>query len=644
MWEDYSVKPVKLQDYLNTLTKEALVEIVAHLAAGQQQTKQVERNAKKSVYIEWFEASVRNPIWLKAAWDQLEDIERAAITAAVNDPAWPNVLDCHAFLNVHHRLPERTKPVSGSYSRHTTTALCALFLTDAFVVPDEIAEALRPSLPQRKDFTIRVLKAPPPFEKRLQGSDIDFELGRAKPAEVEIRTVLTEAHAMHDILTTLRHIEAGKVTVVTSTKLPGQPGLKSLGAALALGEYPGTAGATELRVGTAIRIPAMVMIAQATRWAVVAPLTGKLHLTQTGMAFLAEPSAQALREGFAHWGLYDGFDEVLRLGLHGAATASAYYGTELMIRRASVCGALTRVNEGAWIDVETFFRLVLASGHNFEVETGARSAFWVGAYGSYFNQPLGSTDSEVYWRVVKCQYMLAMLFETLAAFGVVDIAYATLTRGIFYRGYNVPAGIGPTVSRYDGLRYIRLTKLGAYLLNMTDSYALPVASGPALRVLPNQQIIVTHRMAGTTTGHPVLLKFCERTSDDVYQLDRTKLIKTISTGDMGALDIAEFLRRESDAALPNTVTDLLAEVSRRGTQIEVAGEAILYRVKDETLALELASDKPLMRLGVGRIGDRLVVPRDGVSAFRKRMRDLGYGVVGDDKKPRARRALTRSRW
>jgi hypothetical protein len=225
--------------------------------------------------------------------------------------------------------------------------------------------------------------------------------------------------------------------------------------------------------------------------------------------------------------------------------------------------------------------------------------------------------------------MLVVLFEYLAGFGAIDVAYLPPRPSVFYLGWNAIRGqFGAPFSHVEGLKYVRLTPLGAYLLGLTPEYAgAPAPQGPPLRVLPNQQIVLTTRLPGAHEGHPVLSKFCGKISDDVYQLAPERLLKTIESDEMSAAQIAAYLERESGTALPQTVHVLLKDVEKKSGLIEAHGDALVFRVRDNMLAMQLEHDRTLHKLGCRRAGaDWIVVPRAKASAFRKRVRELGFGV------------------
>ncbi|MEO6060391.1 MAG: hypothetical protein ABIQ99_00460 [Thermoflexales bacterium] len=605
---------VSLTRHLDSLAKAALERLGAFVPGAQ-----IPRSAPRDVMATRLGQAILEPSALRQFWADLSDLERAAASAAIHDPLTPSILDCGAFLSKHGRLPRRDSRGMSTYFEAATATRAALLFTEEYAVPIELARALLPLAPPPYGPVAQVFDHPPKIETHISDAGTRYDN--------VLTEVHTEAHAFHDVLATLRMIEAGRLKVNPNTRSPAQATLKALNGALSLPEYPGTEGALTLRADDAIRTYSLITLAIAAGWAAAGGDGGELRLTERGAAFVRQPDADMLRTGFLAWRDYPGFDEMLRIsGLRGAENAMAVYGTRPSIRRSAVLNTLAQAPAGKWFDVEGFFRATRISGNTFEVEIDYISHLWTGDYGGA-NSRMKDMDGETYWRVVKCQLSLAILFGPLASFGVIDIAYLPPRRGLFYPGLFPPGGLGRVISQHDVLRFIRLTALGEYLLGRSARYAAPVSSGPALRILPNRQIVLGTRLAGTRAGHPVLSKFCDKVSDDVYAFAPAKLIKTIEEGDMSTAEIAAYLERESRAALPQTVRVMLDDVARRSAQVEEAGEASLFRVPDSALALLLEHDGTLRKMGCRRAVDWLVVPAGKTSAFRRRLRDLGYGVA-----------------
>jgi len=614
---------VHLADHLDTLTREHLMSLRQRLPGFDASHPPM----NKVDLIADLTAALLDPRRLREIWNAFDDTLQDTVRMTLEDPATPGMLDTRIYMILHGIPPQRLIAVPGKRSNTVVNVASplALFFDADFRIPVDFANALRRMLgistapDAARKLSVPTMPEPPKIEKYHNHSGFERELN--------VTRVETEPHAFHDLLATLRIIEAGKIKVNARSLMPAQAALKTLNSALSLREYEGTEAADDLRIASSIRTFGLLRIVIDAGWA-AADQTGRLMPTADGTAFMQQPTPQALRHGFVRWLRNDAFDEILRIdALHGAANAMMQQGTPPSRRRIPIANALRAMPGDCWIDVEVFFRMVLASGNDFDVESSRRSMIWVGSEMNWSNQPIGYCDSEAYWRIVKCQLVLALLFEPLACFGMVDVAYLPPRSGMYHRGLRGASMVGPVVSHYDVLRYIRVTPLGHYLLGSSEQYAGPVlSSGPTLRVLPNQQIIITSRMAGMKAGHPVLSKFCDQVSDDVYQLAPMKLLKTLEKQEMSVADMIAYLERESNAALPQTVRIALEDLSKRSSAIREVGPALLFHVGDAHLALELEHDRALQRAGCRRSGDWIVVPADKAAAFRRRARELGYAV------------------
>ena len=179
------------------------------------------------------------------------------------------------------------------------------------------------------------------------------------------------------------------------------------------------------------------------------------------------------------------------------------------------------------------------------------------------------------------------------------------------------------LSRYDGLRAVRLNPLGAFALGLTRAYGpQPIRrDGPALKVLPNLDIVITGRRdrpigcfwtptpGAAPTG-------CGR-------LPPTRCWPRSTTGRQ-LTELSRFLRDRTPHALPSTVTTLLADVTARSTGLRDLGMVRLVACSDPALTTLITRDHKLRRL-CSPVGDyHLAVPVTQESDFRRALRSLGY--------------------
>jgi hypothetical protein len=233
-------------------------------------------------------------------------------------------------------------------------------------------------------------------------------------------------------------------------------------------------------------------------------------------------------------------------------------------RRGHICAALAAVAADEWTTVDQLFTNIRKAGYNPTVARSER-ALWK----LYLEDPeYGSLgyDGHHNWELLQGRYTMAVLFEYAAPLGLIDVDYVDAAGARDDYQHNWGGDWLERLSRYDGLRAIRLTSLGAYATGQTPAY-LPgpapepaVAGGTAmLKVLANHDLVA---LDGLPPAQALLLDaFATRTSDRTWTLSPASLLAAEHAG----RDLAElraYLDRAA-AVLPDTVATLLADAERR---------------------------------------------------------------------------------
>jgi hypothetical protein len=282
-----------------------------------------------------------------------------------------------------------------------------------------------------------------------------------------------------------------------------------------------------------------------------------------------------------------------------------------------VAEALATCPVGRWFAVEDFFRLLRATGREFVVAHEAHELYIAEHY--YGN--LGY-DDEYAWEQLKGRFVLAFLFETAATLGLVDVAYVPPqgVRHDFHGRWG--ADEFECLSRYDGLLYLRVNPLGAWLLGTADVYrpAAP-ARTEVLRVLANRDVVAAGPLPAA--DRLTLGRFADPASEGVWMLSAEKILGVVEQG--GSVDeLEQFLASRAAGEVPRTVTTFLADLRARAGRLADAGPARLIACADEHVAAELAADRQLKGKCL-RAGDKFVVVRAAdLDAVRKAARRLGY--------------------
>ena len=217
-----------------------------------------------------------------------------------------------------------------------------------------------------------------------------------------------------------------------------------------------------------------------------------------------------------------------------------------------------------------------------------------------------------------------MLFEYAATLGLIDVAY------IHPKGARVDfTGLPGSdelawLSRYDGLQYFRLNALGAYCLGLADTYE-PGAflERTSLTVFPDLRVCAG---AALSADERLMLEtFAEAEAEGVWRLARDRTLAAFESGH-DADGLRAFLAARDDQPLPERVEGFLRTVERGAGALRARGTALLIECADEDVAARIAGDERLAKLCLRAGKKHLVVQTRAEAAFRKAVRDLGFGI------------------
>ncbi len=231
------------------------------------------------------------------------------------------------------------------------------------------------------------------------------------------------------------------------------------------------------------------------------------------------------------------------------------------------------------------------------------------------------------WLLTNGLYINAVLWETLATIGALDIAYLEDAEGIFpAEAYGYDELI---YSRYDGLMCFRINPLGAFLFGQADAY-VPCAAGGRRTFLG----------CGRWAHHAAAACCPLRRAPRPTGADRRCRRRRLSTfgaeaagaaGDGAKSRPAARLSRPAQPAAPcpPAVDDLLRRVEEDSRALQIQSKALIIRVRTAAVAEAVLNDPTAGKL-VRRLDDRtLLIPANKETALRNALRTLGYGLRGE---------------
>jgi hypothetical protein len=571
---------------------------------------------------------------LKAVWQGLDDLQRAAVAEVVHSSSTHFLAD--RFAAKYGRGPNWG--TADKYGYRRVPSPLAFFFYGG-VLPDDLKAQLKTFVPKPAAAMVKTLPAlPAAYDLPWARWNTKTRTNEQGTEEVPLAVHQTELTAQRELLSVLRLIDSGKVSVSDKTRRPSAATIKAITNVLEGGDYypvlPVKSKWQDENAGP-IRAVAWPLIVQAGG---IAQLSGsKLQLTKAGRRALSEPAAETLHKLWSKWIDTTILDELSRIECVKGQTGKGKRGlTGLSSRRDAIADTLAECPAGPWICTDEFHRFVCASGNDFTVCRNAWDLY-------ICEKRYGSLGYEGGEQILDERYLLAFLLEYAATLGVIDVALIPPAGA--RRDYGGLWGTDELVyfSRYDGLMHIRITALGAYCLGAETEYRpTPVETKPVLRVLPNLEI--TAIGAELDLGDRIALDtYAIQVSDLVWRLDQAKLLAAVEEG-RPIDEVREFLTARSSVAIPDVAERLLDDVAERSTKILDLGLARLVECADPALAALIANDSRTRKHCLLAGERHLVVPASSEAAFKRTLRDVGYLVaMGEVKVAKPRRKASGER-
>lgn len=565
--------------------------------------------------------TLQNPAHVQLLWQAMDGLSRKAVASAYHNGG-EFVAD--AFVAQYGSLPKRPGQ-SAWYFMHTP------ILLDLFIHQGKIPPELMARLADL---------VPPPERFQVGGGE---ELGAfiaAKGAQWEgLMVAETEKAGRHDLLLLLQLFDQRAVKLNAAGDRLTPSGLATLLQNLLDGDFyspaylepePRTPSAGARRKARADDLPRAEETIRAfglTTFAIGAGLVSKYdgRLTELGRAFLTRQEPELLLDAFETWTQASVFDEITRIDALKGLRSRGIRLTQPGLRRGRIVEALSWCPTGVWIEIAEFYRALKIWHFDFEVEEGGINKLYMGyRYGGsgYYEPWAGSRDM---WLLVNGLYINAVLWEYLAVIGALDIAY--LPPGEVELAAALYADFEDEYySRYDGLLFLRINPLGAYLFGQAGDYQAPTAgAAPMLRVEADGLLQLLDAARLTPVVKAQLEQIATPEGEAAYRLDVQKVLLALEQGsDLEAL--REFLTRQSGRPLPPEVERRLDEMASAARAFSMEGPMLRIRAAHAELVQLVLADAELGKF-CQALGSRdLVIPAGRETRFRNRLRELGYGL------------------
>jgi len=502
-------------------------------------------------------------------------------------------------------------PSNPSYSSSSNACLTWLFFRYSeqvgYVMPPSLASQVRQLLPQPPKAQVSVRDEIPTEipDKEFGTRAVHVHKG-SETSLIELKKVLALAHA-------------GKLRVAEKSSRPTPATEKAIGSVLVASDF-------DLEIPRELaeeyRDSERAGGVRSHGWAVLVQQCGwckrkgtNLVLTEAGNRMLTKGRIEDFSDGLERFILDDDFDELRRVNhLRGQTGRAKRYMTRPSGRRSALFKSMSGWPLEKWISIEEVYRFIRASGNEFDTCREPMCLYFGSSQYGYVTDGSG----------VDLQYLRAVLLESLATLGLVDVAY--VFPHDLWPDFREEWGTSEDsfTSRYDGLLYVRLNRLGEYCLGLTETYETQEPKKKGLfKVLPNHEIVaLNHHELPAMVTH-MLESMAAHTSEFVWRIDRGAILESLASG--GSIgDLQDFLETYAGDGVPDQVSTYLADIARKAQACKSKEDAIIIDLTDEESAAEIASHSKTSKICQLVGSTSLVVRKKNLKALQNALKKMGY--------------------
>lgn len=279
---------------------------------------------------------------------------------------------------------------------------------------------------------------------------------------------------------------------------------------------------------------------------------------------------------------------------------------------------LQKLPLGEWVDMEniaTFLRYNLIEVEPIDKVTAANKLYYqYRAKEERYYTDKHYVRKDIYNDAIAQPFLKGTLFF-FASFGLLDLKYDEPdleTLGV------------TAYSPYDGLKYVRLTPLGAYVSGVTNNYEIPKQSAPpTMKLSPDSLTILVD--SDTSIADTLLAPYATRISPSRFQTDFNTFLKECN--DQYSIDNKiKLFKQFVGEDLPENWQAFFKELRQKIEPLELIGATKIFQIPADNsdLIRLIARDAELRDLTIKAENYHILIKNSDLNKFKKRLQKFGY--------------------
>ncbi|MCK5867304.1 MAG: hypothetical protein KAG14_02815 [Mycoplasmataceae bacterium] len=241
---------------------------------------------------------------------------------------------------------------------------------------------------------------------------------------------------------------------------------------------------------------------------------------------------------------------------------------------------------------------------NYYIETDTEIVYINGTYKSMFFNP-----------IVKA------VFFYLASLGLLEIKYDTPVSEL-----NISLRDKEYLSLWDGLKYIKLTKLGKFIFNFEKKYNIKEKKHENTNMHFDEHKPIITISSNDALSLAKIENYTEKYDENKYILNYAKIFKGCETYKTLNIKIDSFYK-QIEQNPPKVFKDFFNKIKKQANKLQEHTDNVVIEIKNDQELLNLfMNNKKLQDLIIKAQGYRIIVLKTNISKLTKILKDNGFFV------------------
>jgi hypothetical protein len=283
---------------------------------------------------------------------------------------------------------------------------------------------------------------------------------------------------------------------------------------------------------------------------------------------------------------------------------------------------LDHLPETGWCSVENIINFCKYSDFRFDFESGWKTDQYYMVINSEYkwNNKLHCNSNNYY--ALFFEPIVKAVFFYLGALGVVQLKYDDPVSPY----QEIKAKDKPYISIWDGLKYIKVTNLGNYVLGFTNSYEAKVEMPDKTNIIFDQFKPIITLNEKDKISLAKIEPYVDTFSTNKYILSHTKIFQNCVNYKALELKIDNFYKT-IDPSPPKVFKDYFNSIKQKANLLKKDSKQVVIKLENNQELLNFfITNKKLSSLIIKASGYRIIVNKDDIAKVTKILKENGFFV------------------